>query len=382
MCDPTEDRCAYPDDECTSGYRFPAQTDRGLALECTQASATGTGSTSTGLATGDAASGSTSADGDAESSGTTGECVLAPSGPLLVDPDTYDGPIERLAIVASGAPGIRIVSVPNARIADVEIHHAINMAIEVVDSPGLVIERVSIFNDGAPTRPDMPSEGAAGVGEIGIWLLESPGAMLRDIRIRDPLTGILVQQSDDVTIQDLVVHNARGRPVDTGGDCVRIEGSARPTVERFGCINDPTLGIAHGGVFVDGSVDVTIRDGLVTDLLHERGTGVRIHDGLGRGTTLVQDVDTFRSNFTCILVRDGHDVELAGTRCHGVPIDVDPLGTYGWISEGRRIGSVRVTEGVHDNVDYLSLGPFEVFEVEQLRFDPVGPPAVRPPCSP
>jgi len=383
ICDPQTDRCAYPDPTCDSGYRFPELTEGSLAGSCSSPSPETPASTgsSGGPAPDPTSTGQddSSADGSTTDGSTTDACTLAPSPPLIIDQPPA-GPIERLVIDAIGQPAIMVSGVEDVHLRDLEVHFSGAPGLRIEDAPGLVIERVVLINEGAP------ASGAAAIDEYGIQIARSAGAVVRDVRVTNALTGIQVEDSDDLLVQDVLVENSRGQEADVGGDGVLVQTSERVTVERFGCINDPDLGMAHAGIFIDNCVDATVSDGVVSDVTHSSGAGVRVNTRAGGQHVVVESVDVVRGAHSCFNIVGGNDVELRDTGCRNMQDPEDGEKNFGemyfgWVNY-MLTGSVRVLAGRHYAVDHLECcQPFEQFDVSLDQFTPRNPPVVVPPCG-
>ncbi|MEM9462094.1 MAG: right-handed parallel beta-helix repeat-containing protein [Myxococcota bacterium] len=371
VCDPRENRCAYPDATCASGFRFPDVTDGGLAGMCTTASPGSTGTASETAGNGPGGSGPVeSSGGNAVTSSTDGACELVESPPRSIT-QSVAAPIERLVIDAVGQPAITVSGVAGVHLRDLVVTFSGAPGILIEDSPGVVIERVSVVNVGV----DGP--GAAALGEYGIRIARSEGAVLRDITVRDAVTGIQVEDSDDLLVETFIVNNARGQASDVGGDCVLVQTSERVTVQHFGCLNDPRQGTAHAGIFIDNCVDALVYDGVVSDVEHSSGAGVRVHTQSGGRYVVVDTVDVVRGRHSCFNIVGGDEVDLRSTRCRHMP---DPH--TGWVNY-MLIGSVRVEGGEYYDVDTLQCcDAFETFEVSDVQFSPHNPPDVAAPCAP
>lgn len=391
ICDPEADRCAYPSGDCPTGYRFPEVTDGDLGGRCTVMSTPATPAATDVTAGGvdDSASGVASgvaSDGADDTSGSTGgteECVLVDSDPLIITEDP-GGPIERLRIESSGAPAIWIQGVPNVHIRDVEIHFAGGPGIRVDGGSGVHIERVLLVNTG------LGGSGHAGVADYGIRVFDSPDTTINDVRVLDPWTGIQVTNSDRLEVRDFVIENARGLDeTDEGGQGLLVQQSQDVLVESFACFNDPNLGTAHAGIFIDRCTDAVVREGVVTDVNHRRGAGVRVHTNGGGQNVTVQGVDVVRGCHSCFNIVGGNEVDLVDTGCRNMmgcfEVTDDGLvkrNNHGWVTHMPVGMLTRVTQGRHYNVFSLKSGlGFESFEVMPDQFTPRLPPVVVEPCG-
>jgi hypothetical protein len=370
-----DERCAYEDAECPSGFRYPEQTDLGLAGVCVP----NEGDTDTLITTSSSSSESTDAPltettSEASSSSTSGTpaCELEPSPPIAFQGEK-NLVVERLTIEASATAALRITDCPGAIIRDLEIHFAGNPGIVIENSPGAVVERVALVNAAAPKT------GPAALPEIGIHVESSHGIEIRDVTVDDPRSGIQVLGSDDALLEDFRVHNARSEDQtgnDSGGDCVLLQSGSNAIVQRFACTNDPTGVNAHAGIFVDRAPGTRVANGLATNVISASDAGVRVHTQDGTGGVVVESVDVVGGTHACFDIVWGDDVTLIDTGCRNNE-------GHGW-SVTQMIGEVRVQMGRYYNLGEGELCCGEMlteFDVAPDQFVPRLPPDVAPPCS-
>lgn len=387
VCQDDTSRCAFPDQACASGFRYPDNADGGLADQCVEPSAASTGlSGSSSSSTGeDSAPGSTSLELSSSSSSssdgatetTAGGCSLEPADPVTVV-NAPGAEVAEATITTRALPAIRIESSANAIVRDLEITYAGSAGIVVSDSPGVVIERIRLHNAGAP------EDGPAALSEIAIRVERSEGAQIRDIFVEDPRSGVVVIDSDDVLLERIWVDDVRGdvnsdgMGSDDGGDCVLLQTSERVELIGVGCTNEPNGFEPHAGVFVDRCTDVVIEDGVAENIDQQSGAGIRIHTlGEDSRRITVRDFDTVGGSHACYDTLGGLEVTLENTGCR------NQSGT-GWATSQFAGGPLRVVGGRYYNVGSLQCcneANFAEFDVMQDQFVPRLPPAVVPPCE-
>ena len=170
-----------------------------------------------------------------------------------------------------------------------------------------------------------------------------------------------------------MIENARGQEPDIGGDGLLVHDSEDVLVERFACLNDDSLGVAHAGIFIESCIDAVVREGVVTDVYHQSGAGVRVHTHEGGHHVMVQSVDVVRGSHSCFNIVGGNEVDLVDTGCR----NMDDNGWVAFMVDG----ATRVTQGRHYNVETLQSGNFEIFEVMPDQFTARTPPVVVEPCG-
>ena len=375
-----DDRCAYEDAACPSGFRWPDGTDRGLAGMCVP---TGETDPSTSSSTGEPTTlsmsstepvttvePSTSGDG----SSTTGEpaCTLEPSTPVAFDGES-NLVVERLTIDAQSQAGVRITDCPGVIVRDLEVRFAGNAGIAIYGSADATIERVRLVNTAAP------EEGAAAASEIAIHVEDSPGVQIRHVLVDDARSGIQVLGSDNAIIEDFVVHNARGEldtGNDSGGDCALVQNSATAIVRRFGCLNDPQGVNAHAGIFIDRSPGALVEEGVANNVISGSDAGVRVHTQDGTGGVTIQYVDVVGGTHACYDSVYSDDVTFFDTGCRN-------NSGYGWAAS-QVVGEVRVQQGRYYNLgqgEQCCGDVFTEFDAAPDQFAARLPPDVAAPCS-
>lgn len=381
ICETATSRCAFPDDGCGSGFRYPPGTDRALGGECVQPEPS---TTSTGLAASESTGGSTGDTSASTDQGTTtgsestgSQCTLAPADPSSWS-DEAQLEVAEQTIVSADIPALRIEDSPNAVVRDLDITFEGSAGIVITDSPGVTIERIRLHNAGAP------ESGPASLSEIAIRVERSNGAVIRDVFVEDARSGVVVIDSDDATLERIWVNdvrgevNSNGKGSDEGGDCVLLQTSARVTLTGMGCTNEPDGFEPHAGVFVDRCADTVVEDGIAENIDQGSGAGVRVHtiSEDERGIT-VRDFDVVGGSHACYDVYGGLDVTLENTGCRNHD------GTA-WASYMFGGGPYRVIGGRYYNVERLQsldTSVYDVFDVMLDQFVPRLPPAVRPPCD-
>ncbi len=384
VCDVATDRCAYPDADCPSSLRFPSPTDQGLAGTCVPP--TGGGSSS-----GDSSPVSTTGSGSeftvggpvesSEGDGTTSSpttgpgCVLQPSMPLAFDGES-DLIVEQLSIDARATGALRIRNSPGAVVRDLEVKFSGNAGLVIEDSPGVVVERIHLINAG------VSGSGAAAAGEVAVRVERSSGIQIRHVFARDPRSGIVVIDSDDVVIEDIVVQNSRGEintdgeGSDEGGDCVLLQRCDGAAVRRFGCTNEPDGFEGHAGVFVDRSSHVVVEEGIASEFTQQSGVGVRVHTTDETSTdVLIRAVHVVGGTHACFDILGGREVTLEDTGCR------NNEGTA-WLGSFEIEGPMRAVGGRYYEVgEVVTEGAFVDFCACEDQFVPRLPPDVRAPCS-
>jgi hypothetical protein len=379
VCTGSTSRCAFPDDNCASGLRYPDNADGGLADQCVDPVAPATTSSTSANPTSSTGEtvGSTTLEVDDPSSSEVGGsastagpgCTLDPLEPVAIT-DGTDIEVAEGTLVSRSLPAIRIEGSPNAVVRDLDVTFSGSAGIVISDSPGVVIERIRLHNAGAVEG--MP----AALGEIAILIERSEGAQIRDIFVEDARSGVVVIDSDDVVLERIWVDDVRGdvntdgKGSDDGGDCVLLQTSER--IELTGI--EP-----HAGVFVDRCTDVVIEDGIAENIDQQSGAGVRIHTlGDDSRRITVRDFDVVGGTHACFDTLGGLEVTLENTGCRN-------QAGRGWVTSQFAGGPLRVVAGRYYNVSTaLSCcndDHFETFDVALDQFVPRLPPAVRPPCD-
>lgn len=386
-CDPSTSRCAFPDLDCPSGLRYPPGTSDGLSEECAQPQSAPTGSstsTSTSTTTTSSESSTTNAPSESgeRSSSSEGEstadtCRLLPAAPDSWS-DSSNLEVAEAIITARGVPAVRIENSPGAIIRDLEIDFGGSAGVVISDSPGVTIERIRIVNGNAP------ESGHASLSEVGILVQRSDGAVIRDIFIEDARSGVVVVDSDDLTLERIWVNDVRGEVTsdgmgtDEGGDCILLQTCARVEVTGVGCTNEPNGFEPHAGVFIDRCTDVVLEEGIAENIDQFRGAGVRVHTlGDMSERITVRDFDVVGGTHACYDTHGGLDVTFENAGCRNQP-------GSGWVVSQFAGGPLRVIGGRHYNVGRLECcvtSDFTEFDVAEDQFVPRLPPAVRAPCD-
>lgn len=370
-CQAETERCAFPDDVCASGLRYPSSIDGGFANECVDPLPASSSSSTTEPEVEPESS---------SSSTTTGNvCTLEPSEAITIIEDA-DALVAEAEIVTQGLPGVRVQQSPGVVVRDLDVTFSGSAGIVITDSPNATIERIRLHNAGAP------KDGIAATSEIAIRVERSNGIQIRDIFVEDARSGVVVIDSEDVTLERIWVDDVRGdintdgKGDDIGGDCVKLETSTRVELIGLGCTNDPSGFEPHAGVFVDRSSDVLVQDGIAENIDQQSGAGVRVHtnDGMSQGV-VIRDFDTVGGTHACFEAVEGVDVLFENTGCRNQQ-------GIGWLSSPPISGPVRAVGGryynVFEAVQCCSNEAFTEFDAAEDQFEPRLPPAVRPPCDP
>lgn len=383
VCEDSTSRCAFPDEDCGSGYRYPSNADAGLADQCVEPMSATTGSSGPVSTTTDASTGPGTTTLEVESSSesqsaetTASGCTLQPGEPQSVV-DTAAVEIAEQLIEARALPAVRVENSPGAIIRDLEVTFSGSAGIVVLDSPGVVIERVRLHNAGAP------EDGPAALSEIAIRVERSDGAQIRDVFVEDARSGVVLIDSDDATLERIWVDDVRGdvntdgQGSDDGGDCVLLQTSERVELTGMGCTNAPNGFQPHAGVFVDRCTDVVVEDGVAENIDQQSGAGVRIHTlGETSRRITIRDFDVLGGTHACYDTLGGLEVTLENTGCRNQE-------GRGWTISQFAGGPLRVISGRYYNVGTLQCceEDFEEFDVALDQFVPRLPPSVRPPCD-
>ncbi len=384
ICEPSTSRCAFPDEACESGWRYPERTDAGLGGVCLEPAGSTTSSSGT---TGEAF---TSTTGDSSSIGSSSESTTTPSSSTTEDacalvpsePQTYSGEnaleVAELDITAEGVPALRIEGSPGALVRDLEISFSGSAGIVVVDSPGTIIERVQLRNAGAPKT------GHAALSEIGIRVERSEGVVIRDVYVEDARSGVVVIDSDDAVLEQIWVQDARGeitstgRGSDEGGDCVLLQTSTDVRISGFGCTNTPDGFEPHAGIFVDRCTGAVVEEGIAENIDQGSGAGVRVHtNDETSNNVVVRDVDVVGGSHACYDTVEGRDVTFENTGCRNHDGNA-------WMESFVTPGPLRVIGGRYYNVANVSCcdeAEFTEFDAVLDQFVPRLPPAVVTPCG-
>ncbi|MBV1857615.1 MAG: right-handed parallel beta-helix repeat-containing protein, partial [Nannocystaceae bacterium] len=322
-CEPSTSRCAFPDDQCPSGLRYPPGTDSGLSGTCAEVAGTSssTSAVSTNSSTGLGSEGSSSTTefgthgSSTGASSTAASCQLQPASADSWS-DTPGIEVSEATITTRGVPAVRIDNSPGAVVRDLEITFEGTAGIVITDSPNVTIERIRLINAGAP------KSGPASLSEVGIVLQRSSGGVIRDIFIEDARSGVVVLESDDTTLERIWVNDVRGEVntdgigSDEGGDCILLQSSQRVTVSGMGCTNEPDGFEPHAGVFVDRCTDVVVQDGIAENIDQQSGAGVRVHT-LGKTSEriTIRDFDVVGGTHACYDTLGALDVTFENTGC-------------------------------------------------------------------
>lgn len=256
------------------------------------------------------AAATTSVDATAGTTGsTTGDqpaCVLAESGPIVVDAD--DQVIENLHIVSTRGPAITIEGHPGVTIRNVWIEHAGGPGIAIGGgSDDVHIENVAIEHTGAPAQGENPSDGLNNIECYG-----SARPTITHARLVRGSSGAYLVECPDAHLSFLEGHDFRG-PFPRG-QLVQFNKSSGGVLEDFSVINPQDTSWPEDNVNIYQSVDVEVRRGMIDGNNSPSGVGVIFDGDLALG--VVEDVDAIRMGNGCFSDYAGSDgVVFRRTRC-------------------------------------------------------------------
>ncbi|WP_143140975.1 hypothetical protein [Nannocystis exedens] len=285
-------------DTSTSSTGTTSEPTTSTTAASTEATTVGTTATTTTTDATSGTSGSTTGDSPA--------CVLAESGPIVVDAD--DQVIENLHVVSTRGPAITVEGHAGVTIRNVWIEHAGGPGIAIgAGADDVHIENVAIEHTGAPAEGQNPSDGLNNIECYG-----SARPVVSNARLVRGSSGIYLVECPDADLSFLEGHDFRG-PFPRG-QLVQFDKSNGGVLEDFSVINPQATSWPEDNVNIYQSVDVEIRRGMIDGNNSPSGVGVIFDGDLALG--VVEDVDAIRMGNGCFSDYAGSDgVVFRRTRC-------------------------------------------------------------------
>jgi hypothetical protein len=225
-------------------------------------------------------------------------CRLEEAAPVVA---THDGQIiEGLRITARNEPAILVRGLSDVVIRNVEIFHKGGHGVACENSPGLLIENVSIVHFGERT-------GSAQENNIACYRAE--GLEVRNARLRGGSAGVYVLESPRVRLSHVEGYDFRGP--DPRGQLVQFNKSPNCVLQDFSAINDPVVAWTADNVSLYYSDNCTVRRGLLDGNNGPWSVGVMFENSRNG---LVEDVDTVGQGNGSFSAYPGHGVTFRRTR--------------------------------------------------------------------
>ena len=290
-------------DPTTSATAGTDPTTTGVTGETTTTSATSTTSTTSTTATTEQTTDAST--GAGETSTGAPACVLAESGPIVVEADGQV--IENLHIVSNEGAAIAIEGHTGVTIRNVWIEHAGGPGILIGGSDDLVIENVAIEHTGAPEKGQNSSAGLNNIDCYG-----SARLTVSNARLVRGSAGAYLNACPDAKLSFIEGHDFRG-PFPRG-QLAQFNNSSGAVLEDFSVINPKDTSWPEDNVNVYQSFGVEIRRGMIDGNNSPSGVGVIFDGDMALG--IVEDVDAIRMGNGCFSDYAGSDgVVFRRTRC-------------------------------------------------------------------
>jgi Right handed beta helix region len=290
-------------------------------------------------------------------------CRLEKSAPVVA---TQNGQvIEGLRITVRNEPAILVRGLSDVVIRNVEIFHESGHGIVCENSPGLIIENVSIVHFGKRTNSAQ---------ENNIDCYRAEGLKVRNARLRGGSAGVYVLESPRVHLSHLEGFDFRGP--DPRGQVVQFDKSPNCTLEDFSAINDPDVAWTADNVSIYFSDGCIVRRGLLEGNNGPWSVGIMFensHNGL------VEDVDTTAQGNGSFGVYPGTNVTFRRTRARenicgdqgrGMPVSNALVWSGSPESSGLRIEDSVYFDLCNPDNRVWDTGSFDTIQIAERDFIP------------